>query len=95
MLEEPPAQLQQRSKHRQVPPLLQAIRQPVENKNVENKNFFKKVKPVEESHQFVPFAELRVLVGSWVENHLKTIIKELKRRVGFLHLFRLVDNSGK
>ena len=28
VLEEPPAQLQQRGKHRQVPPLLQALRQP-------------------------------------------------------------------
>ena len=45
------------------------------------------VKPVEEFHQFFPFVELRVLVGSWVESDLEQLLKNFLQRKIALNTF--------
>ena len=71
MLEEPPAQLEQRGQHCQVRPLLQAVGQPDKTIKFLLDYQIVQLKPVEESDHLIPFTELRVLVASCVEYHLE------------------------
>ena len=71
MLEEPPAQLEQRGQHCQVRPLLQAVGQPDKTIKFLLDYQIMQLKPVEESDHFIPFTELRVLVASCVEHNLE------------------------
>ena len=72
MLEEPPAQLEQRGQHCQVRPLLQAVGQPVTKTIIFLLDYqIVQLKPVEESDHLIPFTELRVLVASCVEHNLE------------------------
>ena len=71
MLEEPPAQLEQRGQHCQVRPLLQAVGQPDKTIIFLLDYQIMQLKPVEESDHLIPFTELRVLVASCVEHHLE------------------------
>ena len=72
MLEEPPAQLEQRGQHCQVRPLLQAVGQPVTKTIIFLLDHqIVQLKPVEESDHLIPFTELRVLVASCVEHNLE------------------------
>ena len=52
----------------------------LKNSSQENMVVTWRVKPVEESHQFFPFAELRVLISSWVEDHLEKWLKNFPER---------------
>lgn len=71
MLEEPPAQLEQRGQHCQVRPLLQAVGQPDKTIIFLLDYQIVQLKPVEESDHLIPFTELRVLVASCVEHNLE------------------------
>ena len=71
MLEEPPAQLEQRGQHCQVRPLLQAVGQPDKTIIFLLDYQIMQLKPVEESDHLIPFTELRVLVASCVDHHLE------------------------
>ena len=71
MLEEPPAQLEQRGQHCQVRPLLQAVGQPDKTIKFLLDYQIMQLKPVEESDHLIPFTELRVLVASCVEHNLE------------------------